>query len=104
LARKLASSKCGYFSDKDRLLIRDAVMLECHAFLTMDNKLARNAVHIEKELGLKVLSSSGYWKLYSLGLLYIHEWWANQDLEPMASSVVSVLGDGRESVLPVAWP
>jgi hypothetical protein len=63
LARKLESSKFGYFSDKDRLLIRDAVMLECHAFLTMDNKLARNAAHIEKELGLKVLSPSGYWKL-----------------------------------------
>ncbi|MBN1360099.1 MAG: hypothetical protein JW993_05885 [Sedimentisphaerales bacterium] len=63
LARELASSKFGYLSDKDRLLIRDAVMLECHAFLTMDNKLARNAVHIEKELRLKVLSPSGYWKL-----------------------------------------
>jgi hypothetical protein len=63
LARKLESSKFGYLSDKDRLLIRDAVMLECHAFLTMDNKLARDTAHIEKELGLKVLSPTGYWKV-----------------------------------------
>jgi len=62
LARKLNTSKFGYFGAKDRLLIRDAVLLECHAFLTMDKKLAKNAVHIEKEMGLKVLSPSLYWK------------------------------------------
>jgi len=63
LARKLETYKFDYLSAKDRLLIRDAVLLECHSFVTMDTKLAKNAAHIEKELGLKVLSPIGYWKL-----------------------------------------
>lgn len=63
LAPKLQSPKFGYMSRKDALLIRDAVLLECDAFLTMDNKLARNAGHIGRELELSVLSPTGYWKL-----------------------------------------
>ncbi len=63
LALKLQSPKFGYMSRKDALLIRDAVLLECDAFLTMDNKLAKNAGHIERELGLRVLSPTAYWKL-----------------------------------------
>ncbi|MBL8828730.1 MAG: hypothetical protein JNM18_17255 [Planctomycetaceae bacterium] len=63
LAQKLESPKFGYFSLKDRLLIRDAVLLECHAFVTMDNKLGKNADHIGKEVGLKVMSPRSYWKL-----------------------------------------
>jgi hypothetical protein len=63
LALKLQSPKFGYMSRKDALLIRDAVLLECDAFLTMDNKLAKNADHLERELWLRVLSPTAYWKL-----------------------------------------
>src|SRR5260370_21557416 len=63
LARKLETAKFSYLSKKDGLLIRDAVLLECDAFLTMDSKLEKNAGHIERELRLKVLSPRGYWAL-----------------------------------------
>jgi hypothetical protein len=63
LAGKLETPRFGYLSNKDRFLIRDAVLLECDAFITMDKRLARNGRHIEKELRLKVLSPSGYWSL-----------------------------------------
>jgi hypothetical protein len=63
LARKLKTANFGYLSAKDWLLIHDAVLLECDAFITMDTKLARNSGHVERELGLKVLLPSGYWRL-----------------------------------------
>jgi hypothetical protein len=63
LAQKLETPAFGYLSTKDALLIRDALLLECDAFITMDNKLAKNSGHIERELGLKILSPSDYWEL-----------------------------------------
>ena len=63
LAQKLETANFGYMSAKDALLVRDAVLLECDAFLTMDVKLAKNSGHIESELGLKLLSPSAYWNL-----------------------------------------
>jgi len=63
LAWKLESPKFGYLGKKDSLLIRDAILLECDAFLTMDTKLERNGGHIERELRLNVMSPNGYWKL-----------------------------------------
>jgi len=63
LARKLETANFGYMSAKDALLVRDAVLLECDAFLTMDVKLAKNSGHIGSELGLKVLSPSASWNL-----------------------------------------
>ncbi len=41
--RLLHPSRFGYLSRKDAALIRDAVLLECDTFLTLDRKLARNA-------------------------------------------------------------
>jgi len=63
MARKLESAKFGYLSRKDGVLIRDAVTLECDAFLTMDTKLAKNGAHVERELGLRIMTPSAYWKL-----------------------------------------
>jgi hypothetical protein len=40
----------GYLSAKDKLLIFDAVLLVCDAFLTMDERLKRNAENIKKNL------------------------------------------------------
>lgn len=53
----------GYLSDKDRLLVRDAVLLRCDGFLTMEQRLPRNADHIERELRLQLLKPIQYWKL-----------------------------------------
>lgn len=46
-----------------RDLLRDALALECDGFLTMEKKLAKNAPHIEAQLGLKVLRPPAYWAL-----------------------------------------
>lgn len=61
LSTKLLGNQFGYLSTKDAILIRDAVLLECDVFLTMERKLTRNAKHLERKLGIKVLQPIGYW-------------------------------------------
>lgn len=51
----------GYLSQKDRLLLKDALSLECEAFLTIDYKLLRNSAHLNKKLGLRLFTPSEYW-------------------------------------------
>lgn len=63
LSKKLRENNFGYLSTKDASLIRDAVLLECDVFLTMERKLPKNAIHIEQELGIKVLQPVVYWDL-----------------------------------------
>jgi hypothetical protein len=63
LADRLAEPKFGYLSEKDRLLLQDAVFLRCEAFLTMERRLPRNAVHIGRELGIEVLTPIAYWDI-----------------------------------------
>ena len=63
LAAKLDSHSFGYLSEKDRLLIKDAVLLGCEAFLTFENKLASRGEHIEREVGIKVVTPVQYWEL-----------------------------------------
>ena len=63
LAAKLAGNGFGYLSGKDATLIRDAVLLECDVFLTMERKLPKNAAHLERELHIKVLQPLIYWDL-----------------------------------------
>lgn len=60
LSAKLRGNRFGYLSVKDADLIHDAVLLECDVFLTMERKLPKNAAHIERELGIKVLQPIGY--------------------------------------------
>lgn len=63
LAERLDCPSFGDISTKDRLLIKDALLLECDAFLTMEHRLARTASHIAREVGLHVLRPPGYWRL-----------------------------------------
>jgi hypothetical protein len=63
LAAQLDAPKFGYLSAKDRRLLRDALTLECHAFLTMERKLAKNARHIRDSTGLEMLRPPDYWAL-----------------------------------------
>ncbi len=65
MARRLDEPCFGYLSEKDRVLVRDAVLLCCDAFLTMETRLPRNADHIQRELGLMVLTPVDYWGLLS---------------------------------------
>jgi hypothetical protein len=59
----LDSSAYGYLGSGDRALIKDALLLGCDSFLTMENRLPRNAEHLNRTLGLRVLSPLHMWEL-----------------------------------------
>ena len=45
-----------YLGRRKWQILRDAVLFECDAFLTMENKLPRNAEHVRRMTGIRVLS------------------------------------------------
>lgn len=55
----------GYISAADRALLEDALALGCDTFLTMESRLPKNAGHIQKTLGIRVLSPIGMWDILS---------------------------------------
>lgn len=63
VAARLERSGFGYLSAKDKRLLQDALALECHAFLTLDRKLAKNKQHLEATVGIRVLLPTEYWAL-----------------------------------------
>ena len=63
LASRLDEAKFGYLSHKDRRLIRDAVLLRCGAFLTVERRLPRNAPHLERQLGIRILTPITHWEM-----------------------------------------
>jgi hypothetical protein len=63
LAAKLDGPQFGNLSAGDRLLLRDALELECHAFLTMERRLPTRAAHVQQEVGIHILRPSQYWEL-----------------------------------------
>ena len=63
LSARLDEPKFGYLSGKDRLLLRHAIVLRCEAFLTVERRLPRNAVPIERELGIQILTPIMYWEI-----------------------------------------
>jgi hypothetical protein len=63
LACRLDELKFGYLSDKDRLLIRQAVLLRCEAFLTVERRLPRNAAHLERQLGIRIMTPITHWEM-----------------------------------------
>ena len=62
-ASKLDSTKFGYLSAKDRLLLKHSVELGCDAFLTVEKKLPKNASHLEREIGIRVITPALYWAM-----------------------------------------
>jgi hypothetical protein len=63
LAARLEEPRFGYLSNKDRLLLRDAIALHCEAFLTMERRLPRNSAHIKQEGGIRVLTPVTHWEM-----------------------------------------
>jgi hypothetical protein len=63
LAARLDSRSIDYLSKEDKLLLQDALALECDAFLTMEKKLSKNAAHLRAVTGLQILRPPGYWEL-----------------------------------------
>jgi hypothetical protein len=63
LAARVAEPKFGYLGVGDRILLQDAIFFQCDSFLTMERKLPKNAAHIQRELGIRVLTPIGYWEM-----------------------------------------
>lgn len=63
----IESKSFDYLGVGDKALLRDAIALGCDAFLTMENRLPKNAGHIERTLLLRVLSPIEMWE-------YIEPW------------------------------
>jgi hypothetical protein len=63
LGARLDEHKFGYLSEKDRLLLRHAIVLRCAAFLTVERRLPRTAAHIERELGIRILTPIAHWEI-----------------------------------------
>ena len=66
-AAQLREPRFGYLGDKDRLLLKEAVAFRCEAFLTMERRLPRNAAHIEREIGIRILTPITHWHM-------LHPW------------------------------
>jgi hypothetical protein len=62
-AQALDEPRFGYLSRDDKALLRDAVALECDAFLTMEKRLARNAEPLRHGVGIQVLRPPDYWTM-----------------------------------------
>jgi hypothetical protein len=62
-AARLDGPTFGYLGSGDRALVRDAVEFGCDAFLTVEKRLAKNARHVESELGLRILRPTSLWAL-----------------------------------------
>jgi hypothetical protein len=60
---RLKEPKFGYLSRMDRWLIAEALEFRCHAFLTMERRLPGNAAHMEKELGIRILTPTTLWQM-----------------------------------------
>jgi hypothetical protein len=63
LGARLNEPKFGYLSQKDQLLIQHAIVLRCEAFLTVERRLPRNAPHIQRELGIRILTPTEHWQM-----------------------------------------
>ena len=63
LAALVDSGSYGYLSSGDRALLKDAILLGCDTFLTMENSLARNADHIRSTLRIRVLRPIDMWEV-----------------------------------------
>lgn len=61
IAARLDGPSFNYLSSKDRLLVRNAIELECDAFLTMERRLPRNGPHLRRETGLQVIRPTEFW-------------------------------------------
>ena len=63
LLKQINEEQFDYLNKKDKAVLFDAIVLECHAFLTMDEKLWKNKLHIESKLRIKILQPFEYWEM-----------------------------------------
>ncbi|MCP4082773.1 MAG: hypothetical protein GY743_21300 [Planctomycetaceae bacterium] len=63
LAKTLDYTEFGYLSNKDKLLLQDAITSRCDTFLTMERRLPKNSAHINRNLKIVVLTPIEHWKI-----------------------------------------
>lgn len=63
LCDKLDKEMFDYLGKGDRILLKDAIILECDAFITLDAKLVRNKKHLEREIGILVTTPDKLWEI-----------------------------------------
>ena len=63
-AAKLNHPSIGYLSDKDKALLKDALEMECHAFITTDRRLVNATAHLQRGIPMKILEPTGVWALF----------------------------------------
>jgi hypothetical protein len=61
ILKKLDHKRLGFLSAKDKELLLDAVMFECDTFLTMEERLSKNAKAINRFLGIRVIRPFEHW-------------------------------------------
>jgi hypothetical protein len=57
------TSRFGMISKADRILLQDALDFGCDGVMTVEKKLPKNAGHIERWTGLRVMRPTEYWNL-----------------------------------------
>jgi hypothetical protein len=60
------SNSYNYLGAGDRALLKDAIALECDSFLTMENKLPKSSDHIQRTLGIRVMTPESMWGILRL--------------------------------------
>jgi hypothetical protein len=63
LAARINEPKFNYLSAADRRLLQDAIAFRCDSFLTMERRLPRNGAHLQRELGLLILTPIAHWQM-----------------------------------------
>lgn len=61
-AKELQENQFEYLSAQDRQLIQDALFLECDVFLTVEEKLPKQADHLNRVLALEVMRPFEFWE------------------------------------------
>ena len=63
ILKKLDHKRLGFLGTKDKELLLDAVMFECDTFLTMEERLSKNAKVINRFLGIRVIRPFEHWEM-----------------------------------------
>jgi hypothetical protein len=61
-AEQLQQDQFEYLSDEDRQLVVEALVLECDAFLTIEEKLPKQSDHLNQELPIQVYRPYEFWE------------------------------------------
>ncbi len=62
-SRWIDEAKFGYLSEKDRRLLKHAIIFRCDAFLKAGRRLQSNLGYVERELRSGILTPIAHWSM-----------------------------------------